>query len=157
MLKTASWVRSRVISVRFIALVPFVAFGLASCSASHGPRDGGFRRDGGRSADSGMPLSDGGQRGDATVDAGADAGGPLGCVSNEECAASEGLPAAPEFPCGSCWAVCQENGECGSLCYEAADCIFTSGCGPRCEPLCESTENCLGDDECVGGVCVRSQ
>ena len=77
------------------------------------------------------------------------------CTVNEDCVESQGFPAAPPVPCGNCYAVC-ENNTCGAICYEAADCIFTAGCGPNCEPLCNTTEDCFDDlgQICVDGICV---
>ena len=78
----------------------------------------------------------------------------LACESNEDCAVSMGVPAPPEKPCGNCYAVCYE-GVCGTECYEAMECIFTAGCGPNCEPLCTTTEDCFDElgQVCVEGIC----
>ena len=110
--------------------------------------------------DGGRALADADARADA--DAGADAevdsavappdGG--GVCSVDECSARLGVPPVPQHPCGFCWAECTESGQCGEICYEAAECVFTSGCGPRCEPLCDTTADCLGDSVCVEGECV---
>ena len=83
--------------------------------------------------------------------------GPFICTTNEDCVEITGYPAAPPNPCGSCLAVC-ENQECGAICYEARACMFTAGCGPNCEPLCNSTEDCniFGDHDCIDGICKFS-
>ncbi|MEM9070399.1 MAG: hypothetical protein AAGE52_17980 [Myxococcota bacterium] len=95
------------------------------------------------------------------ADAASDAAEDVGCTSHAECAASTGFPPVPEVPCGSCWAACGGlsdvggvPGECGTICFEARDCVFTAGCGPACEPLCETSDDCLLDMPCIDGVCV---
>lgn len=88
----------------------------------------------------------------AASDAGSDAGS--GMCTPEACAAVLGIPPVPEHPCGHCWASCADERTCGMFCFEAQTCIFTAGCGPMCEPLCDTTEDCLLDDVCVDGICV---
>lgn len=118
---------------------------LVACGSGDPPPDGGM--DSGR-ADSG-PADSG------PADSGATLDGGVSC-SVAECSLRLGFPPVPDHPCGHCWAECRSDGECGVICFEAATCIFTAGCGPACEPLCDTTADCLLDDVCVDGVCVMA-
>lgn len=124
-----------------------LAWVMASCSTHvpETPPDGSAvpmdadvaREDAGHAEDSAVTRADGG-----------------GACSVGACSARLGLPPVPDRPCGHCWAQCGDDGECGAICFEAATCVFTAGCGPNCEPLCDTTSDCLLDDVCTDGVCA---
>ncbi len=77
------------------------------------------------------------------------------CTTHANCADVIGAPPLPEFPCGNCWAACNSAEVCELLCVEGHSCMFTGGgCGPECEPLCESESDCYdGAYPCTNGVC----
>lgn len=73
---------------------------------------------------------------------------------HETCGRLLGMPPLPRIPCGGGYAYCDAvTSECSIIWYELGACMFTAGCGPRCEPLCDTSEDCLADEECIDGVC----